>query len=100
MPVVLNKRRDGCPRGAAYIGRPSKWGNPFVIGADGTRDEVGGNCAGGISYVSARLRDVMATFCWRSRTAGRTRPFASTSRVPGRSDGRSRRQASHSRRHH
>jgi len=23
-----------------YIGRPSKWGNPFVIGKDGTRDEV------------------------------------------------------------
>lgn len=23
-----------------YIGRPSKWGNPFVIGQDGTRDEV------------------------------------------------------------
>ena len=23
-----------------YIGRPSKWGNPFVIGKDGIRDEV------------------------------------------------------------
>lgn len=23
-----------------YIGRPSKWGNPFSIGRDGTRDEV------------------------------------------------------------
>lgn len=23
-----------------YIGRPSKWGNPFVIGRDGTRSEV------------------------------------------------------------
>lgn len=23
-----------------YIGRPSKWGNPFVIGHDGTREEV------------------------------------------------------------
>ncbi len=23
-----------------YIGRPSKWGNPFVIGKDGNRDEV------------------------------------------------------------
>jgi hypothetical protein len=23
-----------------YIGRPSKWGNPFVIGKDGSRDEV------------------------------------------------------------
>lgn len=23
-----------------YIGRPTKWGNPFTIGRDGTRDEV------------------------------------------------------------
>ena len=23
-----------------YIGRPSKWGNPFQIGTDGTREEV------------------------------------------------------------
>lgn len=23
-----------------YIGRPSKWGNPFRIGVDGTREEV------------------------------------------------------------
>ena len=23
-----------------YIGRPSIWGNPFVIGNDGTREEV------------------------------------------------------------
>lgn len=25
---------------AVYIGRGSKWGNPFVIGKDGTREEV------------------------------------------------------------
>ena len=23
-----------------YVGRPSKWGNPFAIGRDGTREEV------------------------------------------------------------
>lgn len=23
-----------------YIGRPSKWGNPFQIGKDGTREDV------------------------------------------------------------
>jgi hypothetical protein len=23
-----------------YIGRPSKWGNPFQIGQDGTREQV------------------------------------------------------------
>jgi hypothetical protein len=31
-----------CKRAAydVYIGRPSKWGNPFAIGKDGTREEV------------------------------------------------------------
>jgi hypothetical protein len=31
-----------CKRAAhdVYIGRPSKWGNPFTIGRDGDRDEV------------------------------------------------------------
>lgn len=31
-----------CKRGKydIYIGRPSKWGNPFEIGRDGTREEV------------------------------------------------------------
>ena len=28
------------PANAVYIGRPSIFGNPFVIGKDGTRDEV------------------------------------------------------------
>ncbi len=23
-----------------YVGRPTKWGNPFKVGPDGTRDEV------------------------------------------------------------
>ena len=36
---VLNKKTDDCS-GAVYVGRPSKWGNPFVIGRDGTREEV------------------------------------------------------------
>jgi hypothetical protein len=38
-PVVVHVNRE--PAGTyTYIGRPSKWGNPFVIGKDGTRDEV------------------------------------------------------------
>jgi hypothetical protein len=40
MPRVLNKHAVGVPSGAVYIGRGSKWGNPFVIGRDGDRDEV------------------------------------------------------------
>ena len=39
-PRVLNKRRHGVPTGAVYVGRPSIWGNPFVIGKDGTRNDV------------------------------------------------------------
>ena len=40
MPRVLNKKIHGVPEGAVYVGRPSKWGNPFVIGKDGNREEV------------------------------------------------------------
>lgn len=40
MPQVLNKYHGNIPADAVYIGRPSKWGNPFVIGQDGTREEV------------------------------------------------------------
>ena len=39
-PRVLNKHTHGIPGGAIYIGRGSPWGNRFVIGRDGTRDEV------------------------------------------------------------
>jgi len=40
-PRVLNKKHlRGPVENAVYIGRPSIWGNPFVIGKDGTRDEV------------------------------------------------------------
>lgn len=33
-------RRESAAPGRVYIGRPSKWGNPFVIGRDGSREEV------------------------------------------------------------
>lgn len=36
--VINIHRHDGSP--FVYIGRPSMWGNPFVIGKDGTREEV------------------------------------------------------------
>lgn len=32
--------KDNYPEWAVYIGRPSKWGNPFEIGRDGTRAAV------------------------------------------------------------
>lgn len=34
---VVNVRTDSYD---IFIGRPSKWGNPFVIGKDGNRGEV------------------------------------------------------------
>jgi hypothetical protein len=38
---VLNKKRLPTPvANSVYIGRPSIWGNPFVIGKDGSRSEV------------------------------------------------------------
>jgi len=40
MCKVLNKRVNGVPAGAVYIGRGSKWGNPFRIGPDGDRTAV------------------------------------------------------------
>ena len=40
MPKVWNKKDKNCPKNAIYVGRPSKWGNPYKIGIDGTREEV------------------------------------------------------------
>lgn len=42
MCKVLNARNVGKRSSATqlYIGRPSKWGNPFVIGRDGSRADV------------------------------------------------------------
>lgn len=37
-PIVLNKHDN--PANGVYVGRPSKFGNPFEIGKDGTRAEV------------------------------------------------------------
>ena len=39
-PNVVNRRTARARPGDVYIGRPSRWGNPFVIGRDGTRDQV------------------------------------------------------------
>ena len=41
MPRVYNKSKDkDIPLDAIYVGRPSKWGNPYIIGNNGTREEV------------------------------------------------------------
>lgn len=38
--TIYNRRDKNVPDAAVYVGRPTKWGNPFVIGLDGDRDEV------------------------------------------------------------
>jgi hypothetical protein len=37
MTKVVHCKRESYD---VYVGRPSKWGNPFMIGKDGSRDEV------------------------------------------------------------
>lgn len=37
---VYNKGAEPVPADAVYIGRPSKFGNPFVLGPHGSREEV------------------------------------------------------------
>lgn len=36
-PRAVHCKRE---RHHVYIGRPSQWGNPFVLGRDGTREQV------------------------------------------------------------
>jgi hypothetical protein len=50
---VLNKRKDKIPEGAVYVGRPSKWGNPFTIGKDGNREQV---ITAFMAYASLKLQ--------------------------------------------
>lgn len=42
LPVEVAKTWKGrkVQENDIYIGRPSKWGNPYKIGQDGTREEV------------------------------------------------------------
>jgi hypothetical protein len=40
MAKVLNKREHGIPTGAVYVGRPSKWGNPFHMASEKDRLDV------------------------------------------------------------
>ena len=39
-PRVLHKHHDTIGPFDVYVGRPSKWGNPFEIGRNGSRAEV------------------------------------------------------------
>jgi len=42
MRRIQRKRSRGwrMPKNTVYVGRPTRWGNPFEIGKDGDREEV------------------------------------------------------------
>lgn len=40
MPKVYNKHQRNAPLDAVFVGRPSKWGNPFAIDHTKTREQV------------------------------------------------------------
>lgn len=42
MPKVLNAKKVGVisTKDRVYVGRPTKWGNPYLIGHHGTREEI------------------------------------------------------------
>jgi hypothetical protein len=70
MPRVYNKRHRNIPSTAVYVGRPSPFGNPFIIGQDGDRDEVCykfekyiENCPALIQAVKEELRG-KDLICW------------------------------------
>ena len=65
MCKVLNKRVTGVPAEAVYIGRGSKWGNPFQIG-------LGGDRAADIAMHERWLADQHHLL--RARRAARSRP--------------------------
>ena len=61
---VVHCKRE---RHDVYIGRPSKWGNPFVIGRDGSREQV---IAKYRTWVLARPELVAALPELRGKTLG------------------------------
>ena len=79
LPRILNKHAHGIPKGATYIGRGSPWGNPFVIGRDGTRSEVIAKHAAWIDtqpQLLARLHELrgrdLVCFCFPRTCHGET----------------------------
>jgi hypothetical protein len=37
---IVNRRHEPLTADMVYVGRPSHWGNPYVVGRDGTRAQV------------------------------------------------------------
>ncbi len=66
MTTVVNLRMD---KYTVYIGRGSKWGNPFVIGRDGNREIVVQKyekyaLANGLDVASKELKgEILGCYC-------------------------------------
>lgn len=61
MPKVWNKRDPNVPKDAVYVGRPTKWGNPFKIGLHGNREKV-------VKLFRSLAKDVFIPFIEQDRT--------------------------------
>lgn len=46
-PAVHNRHHGTAPSGAVYVGRGTVWGNPYIVGVDGTREDVLGKFIAG-----------------------------------------------------
>lgn len=61
-PKVWNKHDPNCPKGAgvSYVGRPSKYGNPFVMGGvlNRSREEVVRLYAGWLAKSGITMEDI------------------------------------------
>ncbi len=76
---VFNRYRDA-PSDAVYIGRGSPFGNPFVIGKDGNRDEVCDKFERSIAHKPALIARIkrelrgknLVCFCAPQRCHGET----------------------------
>jgi len=69
MKTTVHNMRNGPQYNSVYIGRPGQWGNPFIIGIHGDRDEVikkfidRFNAKEGRNRVRKELRG-KALMCW------------------------------------
>jgi hypothetical protein len=77
---VVNKKTHGLHKDDVYIGRGSKWGNPFKIGVDGTRDEV---CEKYIVYMTERMKEFKSLYDIRELQGKRLMCFCKPLRCHG-----------------
>lgn len=63
-PRVWNKRDPNKPKGAVYVGRPTKWGNPFTIGQPNSDDCMVGSREDCVAKYRSELLTFRGGFVW------------------------------------